>query len=223
MKRILFALTALAAAAGAQATTVSFEYGLPVVTTTTEINQTGSLGLFDSTLGTLTGASIEVFGAAVFSFTGTNNASQAQNADITSSTNLSWTSSLAALNAFVADNVALSASSGALAYAVGQTRSFGPTSQSSSNSDDLSTILASLQTAGGGNFDLSCTSLSGLAVLGGGGNLATTQSTQAGCGARIVYTFRDAPPGQVPEPGTLALVGLALAGVGVVARRRKAA
>ena len=221
MKKSAFALVAALAAFGAQAATVSFQYGLPVVLSTTEINQTGALGLFDSTLGTLTGASIEVFGEALFNFTGTNNANQSQRATLTSSTTLFWTSSLGALNPFLADTIALSATSGSLVYAVGETKSFGPFPTASSNVDNLAAILASLQQAGGGSFNVNCESLSGLTVLGGGGNISTTQATTAGCGARIVYDFT-ATPTRVPEPTSLALVGLALAGIGAASLRRKA-
>jgi len=92
-------LAALFAAAGAQASTISYNFSNPV--STTEITQTGTLGLFDSTLGTLTGASLELQGAARFAFTGTNSAAQAQTANITSSTDLFWSSSIAALSAIV--------------------------------------------------------------------------------------------------------------------------
>ena len=46
----------------------------------------------------------------------------------------------------------------------------------------------------------------------------------ASCGASLVYTFDnlvDPDPNGVPEPGTLALFGLAMAGAALAARRRK--
>lgn len=220
IKKVLFALTALAAAAGAQAAIVSFEYGIPLSLTTTEITETNQLGLFDSGLGTLTGASIEVFGEAEFAFSGTNNSASPQNAIITSSTTLSWSTTLGALSSFLTDAIELSETSGLQNYTAGQFRLFGPINQASSNSDDLTSILSALQLAGGGNFDVTCGSLSGLAVRGGGGNIATTQATRAGCGARIVYTY-DEVTSSVPEPASIALVSLALAGAGVATRRRK--
>ena len=227
MKRLSLALAALAVAGGAQAATVSFQYGLPIVTSVTEITQSGNLGLFNSTLGTLTSASLTVFGSAVFQFSVTNSAAQSQLANVTSSTALSWSSSVGALNApLTGATINLSFSTGATSFAPGVPTPFGPSSQSGNTPftfNDLPTLTA-LSAAGGGTFSLTCQSLSGLTVVGGGGNLSIPQQTQAGCGAQITYTYQPPPPPPppgVPEPASLALVGLALAGASVASRRRR--
>jgi len=221
MKKSILALIFGAMAIGAQAGTVSFVYGLPIALSPADINQTGNLGLFDSNLGTLTGARITVNGEASYSILGRNTDSSQRTASITGVTNIFWNSSISALDVFLLDTIDLSATSGFQTYGPGQTLTFGPLSASGLLSDDLGTILASLQAAGGGNFALTCDSLSGAQVQGGGGLIAADVRSQAGCGAGIVYTF-DERVSQVPEPGSLALVGLALAGAAGASRWRKA-
>ncbi|MCC6916895.1 choice-of-anchor E domain-containing protein [Nitrosomonas sp.] len=158
MKKILATAILAAAAATSHAATLSYDFNNALQTT--EIGQTGSLGLFDSSLGTLTGAMITVSGQAVMSFTGNNTAAQTQTATLTSEVELAWTTTLSALSSYLTDTVLLSATSGSQSYAVGETKAFGPFSRSNFNDDDLSAILASLQAVGGGAFNVSCDSSS---------------------------------------------------------------
>lgn len=203
---LLCALTALTPLVGySQTLTISSEYGLPVQLNITEINETGTLDKFDSSLGILTGAVLEIFGAAEFQLSAINSASQTQNARMTSSTSLFFSSSESDVDLLIATqnpSLDLVYATPLLSYAVGQRRDFGPISQSDSYTYDLASILSSVQAVGGGDFTINAQSLSGFSLAGGGGNLFTSQSTFVGAGARITYTY------VIPEPSSAMLASI---------------
>jgi hypothetical protein len=70
----------------------------------------------------------------------------------------------------------------------------------------------------GGSWDLLVTTVSGISVLGGGGFIGASQTTDADAIGTVTYTYT--PAGTVPEPATLSLIGGALLGLGVLGRKK---
>lgn len=220
MKRPALVFATLAFAAGAQAATVTFQYGFEDELVNTPFTHTGSLGFFDSTLGTLTGASLLVRGRYQLSLGGTNASSDSQAVELLSPLGSRWDSSLNELDAFITEQVGWFYGTGTQTYAPGEmkTFSFGPLS--AGYVDDLESILPLLQAEGGGSFDMTCTTSASTSTRSPASNFTISQDAMASCGARIVYTYDAAPASNVPEPTTLALVTLALGMVGAASRRR---
>jgi hypothetical protein len=208
--------------ANAQAQTISYQFGLPIIQSTTEINQSGNLGLFNSNLGTLTGASLELFGAGTTSGSLTNGSLTTENISALVRSRLIFNSSISELNSLVtqpANNVLLEFPVAVQSYTAGQTRNYGPLTDSENITLNLDTILANLQAPGGGTFSVGGLSISGITITGGGGNTSSTQNTTAGLGAKITYTYT--PFSVIPEPSQ-AISTLALCTFGLMLRRRAA-
>lgn len=222
MKTFLFSaafVTAILPSAIGQTLTTSSQYGIPIVENITEIDETGHLALFDSNLGTLTAVILNLYGAGTTELTISNYSVSTVSARITGTSNLFFSSGLTPLDSYLQSNnatVVLQFPTGTIQqFTPGETRSFGPLAASASLTYDLSSIIHAMQAPGGGTFSLNAVSLNGLTILGGGGNLSSAQTTTAGTGASIQYTYV-----AVPEPSSAMLLAAATM-VPLFRRRRR--
>jgi hypothetical protein len=213
LKKSLFAVAAMALGVSANAATVTYTAGLPIVTAPTEINQTMNLQMFDPSLGTLTSVIIRYTDTATGSLSVKNNAATSTTARVETTIDFVWSDTIGGV---VMSSSYTLQNTGFLAYTAGQTRNFGP--DTVGQTQIANPAFAAV--TGLGTFGLTCETFNGASITGGGGQLAAVQSTVAGCGAEVTYEYTPTSTG-VPEPATMIPVGLALVGLGV-ARRRKA-
>lgn len=194
---------------------------------TTEINQSGTLNRFDSTSGTLTQVTLTLTNNSTTSLSLTNTAQTAvNNVQGISNTNFFWDTTglgtqLSGLNPVSPAN---QLDTGFNNYASGQTRDFGP-----SPAQVVTVITLTAGDAGfsdfnappgSATFDLLCSTVSGLTLVGGGGNIDSSQATTAGCAASLSYEFTPGGGQPAPTPATLALMGLGLLGMSRFRRKR---
>lgn len=227
MKQLSTLAASLVLAGSVGAATIS--YSSPGALAGVEINQTMTLQLFDDNLGILTGAKLTRSASMAASGTITNSATDGS----TASGSLdflvtpvfddgSFPQSLPFFAPALTGLFAYDLLPGSLPFAAFSSESFFDVF-----TDFADQTLLDLLTFSGlpQFFSLSCSSVdSSVSLTQDTGSIGLNSTLEASCGASIEYTYslRDTDP-TVPEPGTMALVGLALAGMGFVSRRRKAA
>jgi opacity protein-like surface antigen len=214
MKKLL-AAAALAALSIGSANAATVTQSAPLVLDTTEINQSFSFNQFDASLGTLTSVLINLDGRAISSASFENNAAQAQNFSFASTLNLFLDNAAAGIS----DQLSLE-----LFNYPRQLTDLGLTDLGSVDKTDTLSLTAANLAAFIGNGTTTFTCESGVSNTqnGGGGNIVVTQSTSAGCGLSVVYTYDvpTPPPANVPEPASMALVGLGMMGLAAIRRRK---
>ena len=161
----------------------------------------------------LTSVQIGVTGTITGTITLTNNSSSSQivNATTTSQFNVG------ALPGFTISNPIFTASygTGNQILTPGQTATFA--GMSGSGGAILGPESSNLVFyTGAGTFNIPVNTLTGLTVLGGGGQIGSGQDTHARAAATVTYTYET---GEIPEPGTISLLGAGLCALGLAARR----